>query len=393
MISSSLQTTLQPFFDSLPQSEWLSALTANAIGVLMLMVVYGFTRRLMLPSIQALITRLSPSKIGHLRGLLNKANRRLALLITVIAFLAGIEQIFVLPEWSVVLSQTIGQIALVIMAGFLMSSTIGLANGLYNQFSFAKDVPIQGIVQVTKLITFIICLILVVSILLDKSPTYILSGFGAIAAVTLLVFKDTILGFVASIQIAANRLVKTGDWIQMDTYGANGEVIDLGLNTVRVKNWDNTVTTIPTYALIAGSFKNWRAMQESPGRRITRALYVDLHSVALLSDELRTTLKNEPLLCDVDEFLWQDATNVAIFRRFAEAYIKQHPAVSDQCLAMVRELQTLNHGLPIEIYCFSSNTSWVAYEHLQADLYDFLLAQLPRFGLRPYQSITGIIQP
>jgi miniconductance mechanosensitive channel len=267
-----------------------------------------------------------------------------------------------------------------------------LAHGIYNQFSFAKEVPIQGIIQVSKLITFIVCTILVVSILLDKSPTYILSGFGAIAAVTLLVFKDTILGFVASIQIAANRLVSVGDWIQMDTYGANGEVIEIGLNTVRVRNWDNTVTTIPTYAMIAGSFKNWRAMQESAGRRITRALYLDLHSVAMLTQAQQNELTQEPLLREIDDALWLQLTNVAVFRRYAEAYINQHPGVSKECLAMVRELQTLNHGLPIEIYCFSANTAWVAYEHLQADIYDFLLAQLPRFGLRPYQSITGIMQ-
>ncbi|QTH70686.1 mechanosensitive ion channel family protein [Pseudoalteromonas xiamenensis] len=393
MMSTSLQAALQPWFDSFPQGELISALISNGVGVVLLMVLYGFTRRLMLPSIQSLMTRLSPSRIGHLSGQLNKANRRLAMLITIVAFLASFEQILVLPDWGMELCRTGGQVFLVIMSGFLMSSIIGLAHGIYNQFSFAKEVPIQGIVQVAKLVTFIVCLILVVSIILDKSPTYILSGFGAIAAVTLLVFKDTILGFVASIQIAANRLVTMGDWIQMDTYGANGEVIDLGLNTVRVRNWDNTVTTIPTYALIAGSFKNWRAMQESAGRRITRALYLDLHSVTQLTGEQTTDLKQEPLLKEMEASLWQDGTNVAIFRRYAEAYINQHPDVSKDCLAMVRELQTLNHGLPIEIYCFSRNTSWVFYEHLQADLYDYLLAQLPRFGLRPYQSITGIMQP
>lgn len=392
MMSTSVQSLLGPWLDDLPHAELLCAILANLFGVVLLMVIYGFTRRLMLPTIQSLMTKLSPSKIGHLTDLLSKANRRLALFITIIAFLIGFEQVLVLPEWGVDLCRTAGQILLIVVSGFLLSSIIGLANGIYNQFSFAKEVPIQGIIQVSKLITFIVCTILVVSILLDKSPTYILSGFGAIAAVTLLVFKDTILGFVASIQIAANRLVSVGDWIQMDTYGANGEVIEIGLNTVRVRNWDNTVTTIPTYAMIAGSFKNWRAMQESAGRRITRALYLDLHSVAMLTKTQQDELTQEPLLREIDDALWQQLTNVAVFRRYAEAYINQHPGVSKECLAMVRELQTLNHGLPIEIYCFSANTAWVAYEHLQADIYDFLLAQLPRFGLRPYQSITGIMQ-
>ncbi|MFC3033630.1 mechanosensitive ion channel family protein [Pseudoalteromonas fenneropenaei] len=389
MMNVSLQTLLLPWFEAIPQGAILSALFANGIGILMLMLLYGFTRRLMLPTIQKLITRLSPSRIGHLSGLLNKCNRRLAALICAVAFLASYEQVLVLPDWALELSHVGGQIVLVVVAGFLISSVVGLCHGIYNQLSFAKEVPIQGIIQVVKLVTFIVCTILVVSILLDKSPTYILSGFGAIAAVTLLVFKDTILGFVASIQIAANRLVTTGDWIQMDTYGANGEVIDLGLNTVRVRNWDNTVTTIPTYALIAGSFKNWRAMQESAGRRITRAIYIDLNSIKIVSETERTELSKLPLMAEILAEVSADITNVALFRRYAEAYLKQHPLVSKDCLAMVRELQAQNFGLPIELYCFSANTGWVAYEHLQADLHDYLLAQLSLFKLRPYQSISG----
>ena len=238
-----------------------------------------------------------------------------------------------------------------------------------------------------------VCAILIVSILLEKSPTYILSGFGAIAAVTLLVFKDTILGFVASIQIAANRLVTYGDWIQVDSYGADGEVIDLGLNTVKVRNWDNTITTIPTYMLVAGSFKNWRGMQESGGRRIKRSLNIDMNSIRLVDDAFREQIDTAIPLHDYIRVssLPDPVTNLGLFRRYAEGYLKQHEKINRDLTLMVRELQPMNHGLPIEFYCFSEDKRWISYEHLQAEIMDHLLAVLPIFALRPYQSVTGQI--
>ncbi|MBD1583584.1 mechanosensitive ion channel family protein [Pseudoalteromonas sp. S16_S37] len=384
-----LTDLFDPWFASVPQGNLLSALTANSVGFIGLVLLYLFTRRLVFPTIQKGLMRVSPTRIGHLAPELNKVTGRLAAMICSVAFLAFNDKVLVAPNWVMGVLQSLGQVVLVIVSGFLFSGMVNLAHAIYNQLRFAQDVPIQGIVQVTKLMTFIISGILVISLVLDKSPTYILSGFGAIAAITLLVFKDTILGLVASIQIAANRLVKTGDWIQVDAFGANGEVIDLGLNTVRVRNWDNTVTTIPTYMLISDSFKNWRAMQESAGRRIKRAILVDMHSIRVLDGNEVARIQNQfSELKNLEQ--WPDkTTNLGLFRRYAEQYLQQHPAISKECVLMVRELAPAHNGLPVEFYCFSSDKRWVVYEHLQADIFDHMLAVMGDFELRPYQNFSG----
>ncbi|RJE76136.1 transporter [Pseudoalteromonas sp. MSK9-3] len=383
---------LAPWFDGLPKETLLSAISANSIGFMAVVIVYLFTRRLVFPTIQNTLTKFSPSRLGMLSEHLNKFTGRLAAMLSCVAFLAFYPRVLVAPEWVLISLRSVGQIVLIVISGFLVSSLVNLAHGIYSQLRFAKDVPIQGIVQVTKLMTFIICSILIISLLLDKSPTYILSGFGAIAAVTLLVFKDTILGLVASIQIAANRLVTIGDWIQVDAFGADGEVIDLGLNTVRVRNWDNTVTTIPTYMLITDSFKNWRAMQESAGRRIKRALLIDMHSIITLTETQVAQLQSTfPEIANMGE-LPEPLTNIGLYRRYGEAYLRKHKDISQDCVLMVRELAPQHHGLPIEFYCFSVNKQWVFYEHLQADIMDHMLAVMSEFELRPYQSVSGQLQ-
>lgn len=387
-----LTELLEPWFDGLPNGDLLNAISANSIGFVGLVIVYLFTRRLLFPTIQNTLTKFSPSRLGQLKEHLNKFTGRLAAMVCCVVLLAFSPRVLVAPEWILMSIKSIGQVVLIVVSGFLVSSLVNLAHGIYSQLRFAKDVPIQGLVQVTKLMTFIVCSILVISLLLDKSPTYILSGFGAIAAVTLLVFKDTILGLVASIQIAANRLVTMGDWIQVDAFGADGEVIDLGLNTVRVRNWDNTVTTIPTYMLISDSFKNWRAMQESAGRRIKRALLLDMHSVKTFDNDKIVKLQTELSLLNELDDLPDPLTNVGLFRRYGEIYLRQHAQINQDCVLMVRELSPQQHGLPVEFYCFSTNKQWVAYEHLQADIIDHMLAVLSKFELRPYQSVSGQLQ-
>lgn len=390
-----LQQLIMPWFEGVPDASLLSALTATAIGVCSLLFVYLFTGRLMLPGIQTVVTKVSPQRIGALAPMLTKLNRRFAGMLCCVLFLATFDSIYPVGEFSAEVFKIIGQTLLIIHIGFIISSIVSIAGGIYNQLEFAREVPIQGLIQVVKLITFMICAILIVSIILEKSPTYILSGFGAIAAVTLLVFKDTILGFVASIQIAANRLVTYGDWIQVENYGADGEVIDLGLNTVKVRNWDNTITTIPTYMLVAGSFKNWRGMQESGGRRIKRSLNIDMNSIRLVDEELTNILGQAIVLNDYIKLstLPDPVSNLGLFRRYAEGYLKQHEKINTSLTLMVRELQPLNHGLPIEFYCFSQDKRWISFEHLQAEIMDHLLAVLPLFDLRPYQSVTGQFSP
>ncbi|WP_273046956.1 mechanosensitive ion channel domain-containing protein [Pseudoalteromonas sp.] len=395
MTNTHLQELIAPWFEKVPDANFLSSITATAIGVCSLLILYLFTRRLMLPGIQKVVTKLSPERIGALSPMLTKLNKRIAGLLCCVLFLATFDSVYPVNELAAEILKTVGQALLIIYVGFIISSIVSIAGAIYNQLEFAREVPIQGLIQVVKLITFIVCGILIVSIVLEKSPTYILSGFGAIAAVTLLVFKDTILGFVASIQIAANRLVTYGDWIQVENYGADGEVIDLGLNTVKVRNWDNTITTIPTYMLVAGSFKNWRGMQESGGRRIKRSLNIDMNSICLVGDEFRKQINAAIALHEYIRIttLPDPVSNLGLFRRYAEGYLKQHSKINTSLTLMVRELQPLNHGLPIEFYCFSEDKRWISYEHLQAEIMDHLLAVLPIFGLRAYQSVSGQLSP
>ncbi|MFY8275306.1 mechanosensitive ion channel family protein [Pseudoalteromonas sp. SSDWG2] len=386
-----LQSVIKPLFADSDQAQLLSALSATGIGIIAIILLYVVISRLVLPSVEKLVLRLAPATTRALQPYLVKLNKRLAGFICCVVFLTSFHVVFPATDLYVDIIRTCVKAMMIVYGGFIVSSIVSIGGAIYNQFEFSREVPIQGLIQLVKLVTFIICAILIVALVLERSPTYIISGFGAIAAVALLVFKDTILGFVASIQIAANRLVTYGDWIQVDSYGADGEVIDLGLNTVKVRNWDNTITTLPTYTLVSGSFKNWRGMLDSGGRRIKRSLNIDMNSIRIAGEQLQQAIESELSLSryiDADT-LPDQVTNLGLFRRYAEGYLRNHEQVNQDLLLMVRELQPLNHGLPIEIYCFSADKRWIHYEHLQAEIMDHLLAILPMFELRPYQSVTG----
>jgi miniconductance mechanosensitive channel len=377
----------------LPRLTWLPEILSICLGVVFLVFIYLVSRRLILPVFEKLTFYISPKNLALLKVHYEKLNRRLAVFICSLVFVTSFHYFYLPGDGGKAFYQVLGQVIAIIYGGLIFSSSITISGAAYNQLSFAKDVPIYGIIQVFKLLTFIVTAILIISILMEKSPAYILSGFGALAAMLLLVFKDTILGFVASIQIAANHLVKNGDWVQFDQYGANGEIIELGLNTVKVRNWDKTITTVPTYTLISESFKNWRGMEESGGRRIKRALNLDLNSITIVESATIDEIKTHQVITQIlDQGQLDEASgksNVRLFRMYAEAYLKQHQELNQELTLMVRELDPHAEGLPIEIYCFSTNKNWVPYEHLQADLIDHLLAILPLFGLRPYQHVTG----
>ncbi|KZN64640.1 mechanosensitive ion channel family protein [Pseudoalteromonas luteoviolacea] len=383
-----VQDFIVPLFGSADVHPYVLAIMTNFVSFGLLLVVFAGIKLALVPKVKQFVSSFSRAKIAFLAPQLSKLSGRVALLICSILFVVIYKHMFIAPAWAMVQLKVAAQVILIIAFGFLVSSLINIAHAIYQQQKFAKDVPIKGIVQLVKLMIFIVTSVLVVSTMVDKSPTYILSGFGAIAAVTLLVFKDTILGLVASIQIAANRLVATGDWIQVDTFGADGEVIDLGLNTVRVRNWDNTVTTIPTYALISDSFKNWRAMQESQGRRIKRAIAVDMNSVKLIDAQQLTDYKHKFAAFDSIS-LPSQCSNLTLYRLYAEWLLKQRPEINTQCTCMVRELSPTEHGLPVEFYCFSKDKSWVNYEHIQADILDQMLVLMAEFELRPYQVISA----
>ncbi|PKH21460.1 miniconductance mechanosensitive channel [Enterobacterales bacterium CwR94] len=275
--------------------------------------------------------------------------------------------------------------------------------------STASQLPLRGIFQGLKLIAAILCVILVVALLMGRSPVFLFSGLGAMTAVLMLVFKDPILGLVAGIQLSANDMLKINDWLEMPKYGADGAVIDIGLTTVKVRNWDNTITTIPTYALISDSFKNWRAMSESGGRRIKRSLNIDSTSIHFLSQMQLEELKKAELLAPYiaqkaeEVTAWNASlsgdlttllngrrlTNIGTFRAWLEAFIRTHPQIHKGMTLMVRQLAPTPDGLPVEIYAFTNTTVWREYELIQSDIFDHVFAVLPAFGLRVHQTPTG----
>ncbi|MGP3216687.1 mechanosensitive ion channel family protein [Serratia bockelmannii] len=280
---------------------------------------------------------------------------------------------------------------------------------LLRQSPIANQLPLRGIFQGLKLVAAILIGIMIVSLLMGKSPLLLLSGLGAMTAVLMLVFKDPILGLVAGIQLSANDMLKIGDWLEMPKYGADGAVTDIGLTTVKVRNWDNTVTTIPTYALISDSFKNWRSMSESGGRRIKRSLNIDTGSVHFLSEEEQRRLQRNPLLHSYLNVKTQELsqhnqeiavdlasplngrrlTNLGTLRAYLEAYLRAHPRIHQNMTLMVRQLAPTPEGLPLEIYAFTNTTVWAEYESIQADIFDHLLAVIDEFGLRVHQTPTG----
>ena len=280
---------------------------------------------------------------------------------------------------------------------------------IYQGFAISRRFPIRTIVQIIRVAVYFVVGVAVLAILLGKSPVVFFSGLGAFTAVLLLIFKDTILGFVAGIQLTANNMVRKGDWIEMPGHNADGNVLDVSLTTVKVQNWDKTITTIPTYALVAEPFKNWRGMDESGGRRIKRAVRLDVTSIEFCDAQMLQRFKKIQFISDylerkleevsahnreqqVDESLLingRHLTNVGIFRAYLEHYLRNHPKVHQDMTFLVRQLAPTEYGLPIEIYVFSNDQAWASYEAIQADIFDHVLAVLPLFDLRPFQAPTG----
>ena len=248
-----------------------------------------------------------------------------------------------------------------------------------------KNHTLQGVFQMLKIIIICIGTIYVASIVIDKDPTKLFAGLGASAAVLMLVFKDSIMGLVAGVQLSANDMLRPGDWITMEKYGADGNVLDVSLTTVKVQNWDNTITTVPPYALVSESFQNWRGMFDSGGRRIKRSIYIDMNSVAFCNTEQIAKLKENGLLTGEHE----KPVNLTVFREWLEMWLKTHPKVNKGMITMVRQLQPTAQGMPLELYFFFNGTAWVDYEHLQSEVFEYVLATLPEFGLRAFQSPTG----
>lgn len=300
-------------------------------------------------------------------------------------------------------------IYIIIVGILVLNSFLNAVLDIYSTLEISKEIPIKGFIQILKIVILFIVGIFIISILLDKTPLFLFSGLGALTAVLLLIFKDAILGFVAGIQLAANKMVAHGDWIEMPKYGADGDVLEVALTTVKVQNWDKTVTTIPTYALISESFKNWRGMQLSGGRRIKRAVYIDINTIKFCTEEMIERFSKVRYIAEYMEKKQKELeeynkerqledsappdkrqlTNLGTFRAYVVSYLKNHPMINQEMTFLVRQLAPTEHGLPIEIYVFCKDKVWANYEAIQSDIFDHILAVVPEFDLKVFQSPTG----
>lgn len=303
--------------------------------------------------------------------------------------------------------QITATITIIILASLSANSILNIIERIYRRYPVSRELPIKSLLQVVQIILLLSSVIFIISVLLGKSPVLIFSGLGAMTAIMMLIFKDSLLGLVAGIQLSANRMVARGDWIEMPKFGADGEVLEVALTTVKVRNWDKTITTIPTYALISDSFKNWRGMSNSGVRRIKRSISIDMSTVEFLDEQMLNKMAQINFLkdylaekeADIDE--WNNnlpaearnnpinaraLTNLGTFRAYIREYVKNHPKIDDSQTLLIRQLQPTEHGIPIELYIFTTDNRWIEYESIQSDIFDHLLSILPEFNLRAFQS-------
>jgi miniconductance mechanosensitive channel len=297
----------------------------------------------------------------------------------------------------------------IIVVLLVLDALINFFHSVYQRFDVSGEIPLKGFAQVLKIVMVCAGVIIILSILLDQSPVYLLSGLGAMTAVLMLIFKDPILGFAAGIQLISNRMLRPGDWIEMPKYGADGDVMDITLTTVKVRNFDKTITTIPTYALINDSFKNWRGMEESSGRRIKRAIYIDMNTIRFCTPEMLGRFSDIRYIAEYMQRKKQEVettnaklgigpdnginarrlTNIGTYRAYIHAYLRNHPMINTDMTFLVRQLAPTQHGLPLEIYVFCKDKVWANYEAIQSDVFDHLLAIAGEFDLKVYQYPSG----
>ncbi|OYR16013.1 mechanosensitive ion channel family protein [Brucella grignonensis] len=336
--------------------------------------------------------------VGHL------ANVVPALIIS-----SGISAVPGLPQTALTVISNVATAFIILTLAFTVSAFLSVVDTLYSRREEAKDRPIKGYIQVSKLVIYIVAIVLIIATLLDRSPIILLSGVGAMAAVLILVFQDTLLSLVASMQIASSNMVRVGDWIEMKNLDTNGDVVEIALYTVKVQNFDNTITTVPIRKLITEPMKNYRGMQQSGGRRIKRALFIDQATIRFLSEEELQSLasidqltaylsKKEKEIADWNAKLGDKAknpvntrrfTNIGTFRAYVETYLRSHPGIHKGMTLIVRQMDPTPDGLPLEIYCFTNTTAWASYEQIQSDIFDHLYAVMPEFGLYPFQNPSG----
>ncbi|GMU70037.1 MAG: membrane protein [Steroidobacteraceae bacterium] len=385
---------------------------ATAVGLLVLVLVAWaanwLTRRVLLIVVGRLARASSSKWDDAIMG--RRVLARLANVVPALIVLGGIGLVPGMPDWLDLVIRNVALAYVVLTVAMAIGNLLNALNDLYEQTSrHATRRPIKGYLQLVKIGIYIVAAVLILASLIGKSPLVLLTGLGAMTAVLMLVFKDTILSLVASMQLSSNDMLRVGDWIEMPSQNADGDVIDISLHTVKVQNWDKTISTIPTWKLISESYRNWRGMSEFGGRRIKRSLLIDQTSVRFLEPEERQHLRRIAL---IDEYLDKKqvelaeynakleaagkdpvnnrrATNLGTFRAYVTAYLRSHPGVAQDRTLLVRQLEPTPTGLPLQVYCFSADVRWLPHENLASDIFDHLLAVLPEFGLRLYQAPSG----
>ena len=399
-------------------TSYYLASTAFAIGLLFMLIVaslsYYIAKFQCLKILQRIIANSKNTWDDAL--IEHQVLNRMTLLLPLVVVLFLTPLIFISGSLASDIFMLLAKVFLTFQMTRSLSALLNVSRSIYNESAKQRYLPLNAIIQIIKLVLYLVATIIIVSLIIDRSPLYLLSGLGALTAVLILVFQDTIKGLVASIQISANKMVVTGDWIELPKYGADGDVIEIGLNTVKIQNFDKTIVTVPTYALISDSFKNWRNVYHTGARRIKRTIIIDLASIDFYSLEKIELLTNSHLLreylinkkCqlvsaqaeiaqvnaenianDLPKLNTRQLTNIGTFREYITMYLRKNTFIRDDLICMVRQLPATDSGLPLEIYCFANTTDWQPYEAIQADIFDHLFAIASQFDLRVFQHPSG----
>lgn len=384
---------------------WLEMLVSLTILILFAAIANFIAKRIIVRGVRHLVTKLkSPNQSIFAQ---HSVIKKFANIVPAVVIMNGIATVPHLTPKFISFVEMGAQAFIFLTLALTVSEILNIFNLIYQRNPKSRNKPIKGYLQLVKLILFVVCGLMILGTFLKKDVFTLLAGFGAMAAVLMLVFQNTILSLVASVQIASYDMVRIGDWIEMPSLNADGDVIDISLHTVTVQNFDKTYTTIPTNKLVTDTFKNWRGMSNSGCRRMKRSLFLDQSSVHFMSDEEQQKLKEFLLLdqyldaknSEIEEFNKhlsnqsrynkRRLTNIGTFRAYVEFYLRQHKGIAQNQTIMVRQLQPTSQGLPLEIYAFTNTIAWVSYEAIQSDIFDHLIAILPEFGLRVYQAPSG----
>ncbi|WP_273758324.1 mechanosensitive ion channel family protein [Bartonella sp. AU55XJBT] len=387
------------------QYPWLEAISWLIILTIVALLINFVGRKLLIHGAKKLSSFLPKNTTTDIKN----AIQYLANIISAFILSVGVNFIPTLPDAFSTVIDNVANAFIIFFVVLTISACLNIINILYEQRPTARLKPIKGYIQIAKIALFAIAAVLMVATLIDRSPLILFSGLGAMAAVLMLIFQDTLLSLVAGIQISSTDMVRVGDWIEIPNLGADGDVIEIALHTVKVQNFDNTITSVPIRKLVTDPFKNWRGMQESGGRRIKRSLFIDQSSIHFLTEEEQKYLSRFNLLenyftqkiAEIDQWNAQldknhdilantrRLTNIGTFRAYVFAYLQQHLNINPNMTFMARQLPPTENGLPLEIYCFTNTTVWLDYEQIQGDIFDHLYSILPFFGLKVFQNPSG----